>query len=85
MRGVSQFGNPEKIKEPKARGQAKLDAVGFAVLWAKAQYGLMEQQLSTYRRTTAEISDVEFSGSGALSASLPNELASRPNGAGNIW
>lgn len=82
---MNQVGYPAQIREPKARGQAKLDAMGFAVLWAKAQYGLMEQQLSTYRRTTAGISDVEFRGSEALSSSLPKELASRPNGAGDAW
>lgn len=82
---AGQVGYPQKIKEPKARGQAKLDAMGFAVLWAKAQYGLMEQQISSYRRSTAGTSDVQFRGSTALSSSLPKELASRPNGAGDAW
>ena len=45
----------------------------------------MEQQLSAHRRATAGKSDVEFHGSGALRASLPVELASRPNGAGDTW
>ena len=85
MYGIEQVGYPQHIKEPKARGQAKLDAIGFSVLWAKAQYGLMEQQLSKHRRTTAGKSDIEFRGPGALSSTLPKELASRPNGAGDEW
>ena len=84
-RRVGQVGYPQNIKEPKARGQAKLDAIGFSVLWAKAQYGLMEQQLSRHRQTTAGQSDVQFRGGRALSTSLPEELASRPNGAGDTW
>ena len=40
VRRVGQVGYPQNINEPKARGQAKLDAIGFSVLWAKAQYVL---------------------------------------------
>jgi len=92
--GNGQVGYPQQIKEPKARGQAKLDAAGFAVLYAKAQFGVMEQQLSAYRRKAADTAAGEFPKKSAatggdavdaLSASLPAELASRPNGAGEAW